>query len=195
MKDSLLLRIVLSLSLLIGLSAQANEGWYQVEVLVFKQQSGDISQPEQFPKVSSQPRAGIELAQSGRVWNGDPQSNLTSFARLPSSAYILNRALSQFNRMQRYQTLFHASWYEYLTPGQAAQPVSVNAQQGSMHLQGSIGVQLQRFLHTQADMELRIGETYYPLKASAQMRSEELHYLDHPEFGVLIQINPILRNR
>ncbi|MCK4704001.1 MAG: hypothetical protein KAT90_00855, partial [Gammaproteobacteria bacterium] len=36
-----------------------------------------------------------------------------------------------------------------------------------------------------------ISNPSYPLQAHRRMRSKELHYIDHPLIGILIQINPV----
>jgi len=36
-----------------------------------------------------------------------------------------------------------------------------------------------------------IADEIYPLKSHRRMRSKELHYIDHPLVGILIQINPV----
>ncbi len=35
----------------------------------------------------------------------------------------------------------------------------------------------------------------YPLNSHARMRSKELHYIDHPLVGMLIQINPVEKTK
>ena len=36
-----------------------------------------------------------------------------------------------------------------------------------------------------------LPQTIYPLKQSRRMRSKELHYIDHPRFGIILRIDPI----
>ena len=84
-------------------------------------------------------------------------------------------------------------------------------------LEGKITVSLSRYLHTHADLELRkprlslpdiientetqslsngqLKEAYildnYSLKEQRRMRSKTLHYLDSPEFAMLVLITPV----
>jgi len=41
--------------------------------------------------------------------------------------------------------------------------------------------------NTKADL---ISQQSYPMQTHRRMRSKELHYIDHPLVGILVQINP-----
>ncbi len=60
-------------------------------------------------------------------------------------------------------------------------------------LDGTIRVHLARYLHADVDLvyHRKNIETPFRLNTSRRMRSGELHYLDHPVFGVLIKVIPI----
>jgi len=86
--------------------------------------------------------------------------------------------------------------------------------QGLYELEGAITITLARYLHTQAELVLRKPATLdkllqraalpeteialdqqqillnYGLKEHRRMRSKRLHYLDSPEFGMLVLITP-----
>ena len=97
----------------------------------------------------------------------------------------------------------------------AANPAPKPEQQkGLYELEGAITIILARYLHTQADLVLRKPATLenllqraanadmetayqpeqillnYGLKERRRMRSKRLHYLDSPEFGMLVLITP-----
>lgn len=59
-------------------------------------------------------------------------------------------------------------------------------------LDGSIRVHLARYLHAEVDLLYhRDGvDTRFRLLESRRMRSGELHYLDHPVFGILVKVIP-----
>jgi len=46
-------------------------------------------------------------------------------------------------------------------------------------------------LEQSADTETTHGTISYPVISHRRMRSKELHYIDHPLVGILIQINPV----
>jgi len=77
-------------------------------------------------------------------------------------------------------------------------------------LEGFVTVSLSRYLHMKLDLlyhnpEVYLaeqiannqpGETvieYFPLKESRRVRSKEIHYFDHPYFGVIATITPVER--
>jgi len=97
----------------------------------------------------------------------------------------------------------------------AAEQKPVAPQQGLYELEGQIIITLSRYLHTQANLVLRkpteirtfqpsesvpgssqveVNESYslynYGLNEKRRMRSKKLHYLDHPQFGMLVLITP-----
>ena len=60
---------------------------------------------------------------------------------------------------------------------------------GDGRLSGLVRVTRGRFLHIDADLLLRDVNTAQPLRATLyrRMRSDELHYLDHPKLGIVIR--------
>ena len=92
---------------------------------------------------------------------------------------------------------------------------AASTQKGLYELEGQIIITLSRYLHTQANLVLRkplesgsstaasrfSGTTgpnvtqgrmlyNYGLNEKRRMRSKKLHYLDHPQFGMLVLITP-----
>ena len=59
-------------------------------------------------------------------------------------------------------------------------------------LDGTVRVHLSRYLHAEVDLVYHRDDVEFPfrLATSRRMRSSELHYLDHPVFGVLIKVVP-----
>ena len=60
-------------------------------------------------------------------------------------------------------------------------------------LDGTVRVHLARYLHAEVDLVYHRDDVEFPfrLATSRRMRSGELHYLDHPVFGVLIKVIPL----
>lgn len=65
---------------------------------------------------------------------------------------------------------------------------------GSGRLSGLVRVTRGRFLHIDADLYLRDADTAQPLRAMLyrRMRSDELHYLDHPKLGIVIRADRVV---
>ncbi len=108
----------------------------------------------------------------------------------------------------------YASIDEALRSASGAEDAT-GSQRGLYELEGWIRVSLARYLHTEANLVLRepanpeqLAETQdnldadsfdslqrkllinYPLKEKRRMRSKRLHYLDHPEYGLVVLITP-----
>lgn len=74
-------------------------------------------------------------------------------------------------------------------------------------LEGTIKVGISRYLHLYTDLVYRlprkitaaserhtVGETIlvdYPIRSHRRMRSKELHYIDHPLLGILVEARPV----
>ena len=60
---------------------------------------------------------------------------------------------------------------------------------GNGRLSGLVRVTRGRFLHIDADLLLRDVNTAQPLRARLyrRMRSDELHYMDHPKLGIVVR--------
>lgn len=60
-------------------------------------------------------------------------------------------------------------------------------------LDGTVSLARSRFLHLTVDLIYVDPHTGVPvqLKESRRMRSNELHYLDHPRLGMLVQVTPL----
>lgn len=62
-------------------------------------------------------------------------------------------------------------------------------------MRGTLLLHVSRYLHVEPDLWLTDQDArnrlyHVQINQSRRMRSEELHYLDHPRFGLLIQVNP-----
>ncbi len=109
---------------------------------------------------------------------------------------------------------FYDNSYESIDEAMNADAAG-ETRRGLYELEGWLRVSLSRYLHTEANLVLRepakpeqIAQTRngqrvppidssgrkllinYPLKEKRRMRSKRLHYLDHPEYGLLVLITP-----
>lgn len=203
-----LLLVLLSLFALPA-AAQESAQWYEVEVIVFRQwESGgaDAERPR-----ADVPPLGAENVVSLR--GPEPGQPLTPYARLSPNEMRLHGVKQVLEKHRGYEPLLHVGWRQ---PGlgQAGAPAVAlpagwlpGAGEEPM-LRGLIKVYRERYLH--ADVDLRYGhnEGLAQLQGpegkmastgtmadvhrqSRRMRSGELHYLDHPKLGVLIQVTPV----
>jgi len=107
-----------------------------------------------------------------------------------------------------YRPLVHAGWVQPGLPEADAEPFDLKVL-GLLNPRGTIRVHLSRFLHITLDLtyeadgtsgpgvtagdgldELVLAPRYH-LVAERNARSNELHYFDHPAFGVLVRVTPV----
>lgn len=107
-----------------------------------------------------------------------------------------------------YEPLVHTGWVLPGLPEADATPFDLKTL-GVVNPRGTVRVHLARFLHITLDLtyqassgiapapssfdgldEILVGQKYR-LTATRNARSGELHYFDHPAFGVLVRVTPV----
>jgi hypothetical protein len=175
-----------------SLPAQAAPAIYDVEVVIFSNStSGDNGEHWSRP--------GAVTADSG----GFPQGEFTELDR---SLYRLGGVSNALQQSRGYSVLFHRAWRQ-VASGQdsaPAYPVRSLATGGSEAVEGSVRLVLERFLHLDANLLLVSARAagasgyaeasgsvpVYALREQRRIRSGELHYFDHPHFGMIALVTP-----
>ena len=127
---------------------------------------------------------------------------------LPPERLTLNSEYRRITATPAYAPLLHIGWVQ---PGlaEADAPTLDLATLGVLNPSGTVRVHLSRFLHITLDLTyqaaageapaLGVGDELsevtlaprYRLKTTRSARSGELHYFDHPAFGVLVRVRPV----
>lgn len=166
------------LALLFSTASQAEETrWYDVEVLLFVQQSQDYRNSEQWPVDYTEPplEGSRELRSSG------------SFRRLSQAELKRRGDAGRIKRASDLRLLAHFGWRQPGLPRERAVPIRINDMVPG--LSGTLTLILSRYLHIETDLLYREGpDRAYPMQQSRRMRSDELHYLDHPVIGMAIEV-------
>lgn len=134
----------------------------------------------------------------------------SSYRWLDANALQLRTEARRIRRAPDLRVIWHGRWMQPTPPRNAGEPLllQVGPQSGSGHaLEGALQITLGRYLHFQAELwrpARRSAQTstasepgepepfpYVVLSQSRAMRSGELHYLDHPQIGVLVRIDPV----
>lgn len=173
----------------------------------------DLTQPNlpsNTPKLAPvQSRSAVEnlgfaLAQFER--------DLISRSLRSDESRALETEVKLINRRQHLRPLVHTAWTQAVPPRNAPAPIWMSYGDHQERLSGSVSVTVERYLHFTADLwysgsaldwqPLPAGVTTSSqadaaeivslrLHQSRRMRSRELHYLDHPKLGILVQIDPV----
>jgi hypothetical protein len=189
--------------------AGAAERWFEVELIVFEHTGGGNREPWRLEKGLPEPRAPIELLPPAEG-SGAPQP----FQMLARHELTLTSVARLLGGAQSYRPLLHVGWRQPAGSGPAARPVQISGggplapvtlelgdrlmDSPPQELHGTVRLLLQRFLHLDVDLTLYRptpaavypGVEVYRMTERRRLRSKELHYFDHPSFGLLAMITP-----
>ena len=117
---------------------------------------------------------------------------------------------TRLDNLGAYTVLAHGGWVQEGLPEERAQPFNIGLL-GTLNPLGTVQVHLSRFLHVTVELEYHArpntpvpqqNVTYsdvleefslppvYELRTTRRTRSGELHYFDHPAFGLLVIVRP-----
>lgn len=140
---------------------------------------------------------------------------------LPAKRFLMARDARLLQRRSGNQVLLHGRWLQPVPARDEPQPMLIQAGSwlvDEYQLEGTVAVTLGRFLHFNARLnyhepamgQLPIGmavsdaETttniplppaptgYMLVNQSRRMRSEEIHYIDHPKLGIIVRVDPLI---
>lgn len=200
---------------------------YTVEVIVFKNLTGNPAGAEIWTRTNQEPlpEEDLELDLPDDVASPNARQEAVEYTRLKASDLSLGGLAKKLRASSRYEVLLHQGWRQPgLDRGKAApmrievaldggrQPVRSGTDGWSnprARLEGELKLILSRYLHLETDLRYYTGEVLQPLdaiqdefaelvtqplvyrmKQGRRMRSGELHYIDHPGFGLLAVVKP-----
>ncbi len=185
-------RLWIASVLLFSGAALAETRPYALEVLIFARPDPVHSIDEVFPSEAPPVPESMDLRFA-------TESRFRNMIPLPSSSRVLTNAARRIETEMRGQILFHERWIHPLTPGQENNPWFRVTGQGTnaISLEGYLRWSIDRFIEVDADIRVsrqgirmdREGlplDTIYALREFRKMSSKDIHYLDHPAFGVII---------
>jgi hypothetical protein len=146
-------------------------------------------------------------AESAPTTDLPPTEDPLAVRILAPDELALGNEFRRLTNLSAYHPLVHAGW---VLPG-LPEEQSVAFDLGSLGVtnpRGTVRVYLSRFLHVSLDLTYQDGAVAavptsdgelselpfaprYRLVTQRQVRSGELHYFDHPAFGVLVKITPV----
>lgn len=178
--------------------------WYQVEMVVFEylvaDTSGEIWKTNEAPDYSNT----MELVT-------DPHGS-NEFKMLPSSSYKLGGVNKVLKLSSEYRPVHHVAWQQpELTTSRA---IKVHIKNPDAKIDGSVNLRGGHLLHLDVDIayfvdlftesvtsfteeegvvvegseEIVMSGTYAQMKETRRIKLNELHYFDHPLFGVVMRV-------
>jgi hypothetical protein len=146
----------------------------------------------------------------GQLARGGDRRAPFQFRILRRDELQLGEAFTRIERLGAYRLLAHGAWVQDGLDDSAAQPMNL-ANLGIVNPQGTLRLYLSRFLHLSIDLkyqpprngleteavtdpraltELELEPEFRMVEQRRVARSGELHYVDHPLFGLLFMISP-----
>ena len=145
----------------------------------------------------------LTLIQQLTAFAEDMEAN--EYRRWPMTELRLSDQARRLDISPEFQILEHMAWQQHVPERSAPQPLYI---QVGEELTGYLAVTLGRYLHTEATLWLTpsqagpdpislhnaaarspAADAFAQLEESRRMRSAELHYFDHPLFGMLVRID------
>jgi len=154
----------------VGAHAQGAD--YQVEVIVFERNA---------PDATVVGGGGV----SGPAATGAPPQELAP------SRLLLAGAARALQRSGRYRLLIHSGWQQ----GTEDRPIRLTSESlsadGRAIIDGDVRLAVGRELRLQALVHCLYNGQGMMLRGDRRLRLGELHYFDHPIFGMLVQVTRV----
>lgn len=166
----------------------------------------------QGPATNAPPATAVDTTPADRANKliSDYQGQLQARSYKPeaSNTYLLAAEDGRLQRNGAYRVLLHRAWIQPVPDRDRLQPMLIQiGEHGAWRIEGYLGVTRGRYLHMDtrlwyatnpqdpAQLDATTGEPldrgYMEMREQRRMRSGELHYLDHPKFGVLARVDPV----
>ncbi len=168
--------IVFVLTALLSTLAHADKRKFQIDILVFSQDTTTTEMISVPGTPLSWPRG---LIQPGKK----------NTKEISTSSSTLLEAESRLGRKPQYSILKHVSWIQTIASARAGKPVRI---QGN-GVNGFVQLKRGHNLHLTIGIEYQDQMTGNTLTLSEQRRVlfNQKHYFDHPRFGVIAHVSPL----
>jgi hypothetical protein len=165
---------------------------YDVEIIIFRHKvNTDAGEQWTTPAAND--------LQPTRVFSQD------EFTELDRNLYQLGGINGGLRNSSDYTVLFHRAWRQvgYDAAHAIAYPIHTFADNRRYSIDGSVTLIRERYLHLDVDLLLTSSgaesaqyieepgsKPAYRLREKRRMRSREVHYFDHPRFGMIAVVTP-----
>ncbi len=196
--------LLLTLGMLLSISAPAQDRWFQIEIIVFERLDDDGVWAETWSPDPGRPPVDESINLIAAADSTGEEAGTFAYRLLNQRSYNLKDSFWGLRNSKSFRPLLHYAWQQPGLSQKRARWIHLYVPPDSTDgfapappkLDGTLRVYLTRFLHVDTDLLYQREGTEIPvrLQASRRMRSGELHFLDHPLFGVLILVTPLGSN-
>lgn len=192
--------------------AQSNNKNYRIEMIIYSQLNPQSIQAEKWPSINNQIQVpdhftNITLTKDGATQETDD----TTLALIkPNELKLIPVGKALENKLHAH-ILAHFGWQQDFSKQEKSEIYLHSAPEADQAMNGLISVSLNRYFNTsfhfvfsQPIKKIKalsidtnhlsniIGDNaYFDLKQHRRMRSNELNYIDHPLYGIIVKISPI----
>ncbi|MCK5479941.1 MAG: hypothetical protein KAJ06_02310 [Gammaproteobacteria bacterium] len=130
------------------------------------------------------------------------------FTELATAFYTLENISYALDHSGRHSVLFHRAWRQlaYDKAHAVAYPIHSFTENGRDSIEGIIKLVRERYLHLDVNLQLMSAsqgrevlystdtgsEPAFELSETRRIRSNVLHYFDHPRFGMIARVTPYI---
>ena len=180
---------------------------YDVEIIIFEDAHARYLSSEDWALYPSITEPAEDSTESRNDTSKTRSNKINQAAFQDITPELLSTEYKRINHSSEYNVLFYGGWRQ---PGLATdtafeidiEKLKNNHEISSVNtLTGTFKLILTRYLHIYGEMKYQRALTAsentgqkndsIPISIHRKMRSKELHYIDHPLVGMLIQINPV----
>jgi hypothetical protein len=155
----------------------ADSGNYRIEILIFENLNPVGVDNEQWPSLEDEDLEfdGLSLDRGGE----------SLFQKLSPNSLELVGARNKLDGSGKYRIIYHTGWDQKVASKNESIPAQIEV---SGILDGVINIYKQRHLHVDTDLIYNSVEGKVRLNEHRLLKSKELHYFDHPLFGILVRV-------
>ncbi len=172
---------------------------YQVEIIVFQNTSAKALQSETWASPQQMPNTTNAI-------NLSYTNNQSAYRLLPRSSFNMAQQAAALRRKANYRILSHIAWEQPLPDPHNAHSVLISAgSNNGWNLNGIITLSRVGLINVASNLILNMpvselssteqnttfanrGFASFQLRQHQRMRVNEIHYFDHPLFGMLVEV-------
>ena len=160
---------------LMSINVYAAERLYKIELVIFSQ---DMPNTEVFDQTESR------IAWPKHVFKR------SSYKKVDPQYMNLQGSYAKLARKPGYEALMHVAWIQQVKDNSFSSAVQITSPDGSIN--GFFRLKRGHLIQMIADIEYSPNSVIYRLNEKRRFKLNETHYLDHPKFGILARISPVV---
>ncbi len=169
---------------------------HRVEIIVFRHldQRGTTAEEAQTVEPVTAP-ATITTAPDGSALPPADTGGAIPMPELSAAELKLGAIAAKLRQSSAYRLLYHGGWLQTLDSRERTTPTPLPASAHAVGLDGTITLYRENFVHALLDIALRTpaadppgAEVVHVLRQGRRLRGTSTQYFDHPQFGVLLQV-------